>query len=302
MVYTYTDAENAVAAGATGYNQGGAGQLVDNGSTIGVEHSHELMPGVKAFGKIELQGINTTDGTSGLDALDEAYMGVEGNFGKVWVGKDDSQYEVLIGDYSNWIYEVGALNVTSSYTTAEDNLVQYVSPSMGGLTLHAVVQIDGEADPVSNAKNYPYQLGAKYEMNNFTVALAMDSNDGDTLASGGTGSYENSYGVSFAYTLNNLVLDAYYDTRSGEKNTGNNGADTYGLMGTYTMGANSFRLSYENQQADIGDMETSVITAQVIHNLSDNMYVYTEAVTRNDDNGNDDGDTNQLNVGAAYLF
>ncbi|PAV25888.1 porin [Tamilnaduibacter salinus] len=291
---------------------GGGGQLDDNGSTIGVKHESEVAPGITAFGKLELEGIQADDkgdGQAGLTDLDEAYLGVKGEkFGQVWVGSDDSQYESLIGDYSNWVYEVGLNNLTSSFTTGEGDLVQYVSPNFGGLTLHGAVQVNGEADTGAD-NSYPYQLGAKYTMDALTVAVAMDSNDSAADASN-----ENSYGLSVEYALDNLVLDAFYDFRSATDNNLIGGANNFdfaesgqnlvGVMGTYTLGANSFRLSYEFAEADAtGDeRERDVITLQAKHNVNGNMYVYAEALQRNNEDVNFSEEVNELNVGAVYYF
>ena len=318
MAYRYLDND----AGNNG------GNFFDNGSTLGVAHDHQIAPGIEAFAKIELQGFESTDASGGgLDTVDETYIGVRGGFGEVWAGKDDSQYEVLIGDYSNSIYQVALSNVATSFDTAEDNLVQYISPSFGGVTVHGVVQIDGEDDPVSNKKNYPYQLGAKYSVDALTVALAMDSNDGSA------GKNENSYGVSFEYVIDNLVLDAYYTTRSGvgseteylakviaratvsDEPLGDEilgsadlaGQDAFGVMATYAIGANQFRVSYAKEEWDVVDADKDAFTLQAIHNVSDNLYVYAEGVKASiggndvDDLGLDD-DSDEINLGAVYYF
>lgn len=316
LVYTYTDSDVS----------GNGGQLKDNGSTIGVKHSAEIAPGIEAFGKLELQGIDASEkgGNNGLTDLDEAYIGVRGDsFGQVWVGSDDSPYERLLGDYGNWIYEVATLNPYASYTSAENDLVQYSSPSIGGLTFYGAVQINGREDPSNNSSSYPYQLGASYSLDTLTVSLVMDSNDGGAAASN-----ENSYGLAVQYGISNLVLDAYYDHRKGVDgatikgadglnpiNAGNPfagqrggfvsgeaGRDQFGLMGTYTIGANTFRLSYESVDADTVDFQSDIYMLQALHNLNDNMYVYIEAGQRTNDGSGVDEEVTQGNVGAVYYF
>ena len=303
MVYTYEDSDVA----------GDSNGLSDNGSTIGVKHEHEIAPGVTGFAKIELQGIESTEkgSGSGLTDLDEAYIGIKGDsFGQVWIGSDDSRYEALLGDYGNWIYEVGLLNLYNSATTGEDDQIQYVSPSFGGLTLHAGIQINGESEGTTtidsplnvtdgaldttttpDEKSYPYQLGASYSMDTLTVSVVMDSNDG-------AASSENSYGLAVEYGMGALVLDAYFDMRGGD--TSQDGNEQMGYMATYNMGANTFRLSYEMQDADIGDASADVIMFQALHNVSDNMYVYVEGGQKNIDPTNEE--INQINVGSVYYF
>jgi predicted porin len=308
--YAYTYNDNDVDGVSSAHS--------DNGySTIGLTHSHVISPGIEGFMKIELEGIGADNKatSNGIASLDEAYIGVRGDsFGQVWIGSDDTIYESLIGDYGNWVFEVAGLNQYSSATTGEGDLVQYMSPNFGGVTLFAAIQING--DDEAGGKSYPYQLGASYSMDALTVSVAMDSNDGNTpYSSTGTDtSNENSYGIAVEYVIDQLVLDAYYDSRKGLDNPGaaafdlgfdgEEGRDQYGVMGTYNLGANTFRLAYEITEADAGDLEVDVLALQALHNVSDNLYVYTEAVRRTRENspaGLEDED-NQLNLGAVYYF
>jgi predicted porin len=140
---------------------GGASELshFDNGTTLGVTHDHSIAPGVTGFLKIELDGFGADEKDSSGANIDEAYIGVKGDsFGQVWVGSDDSLYERSIDQIANF-YEIGA-NAGGPYTTGEGDLVQYESPSFGGLTLGAAVQINGDGESQNAEKSYPYQLAA----------------------------------------------------------------------------------------------------------------------------------------------
>jgi predicted porin len=149
-------------------------------------------------------------------------------------------------------------------------------------------------------------------MAGLTASLVMDSNDSDVDASN-----ENSYGVAFEYAIDALVLDAYYDTRKGLDGAENNdwtldgieGRDQFGVMATYNLGANTFRAAYEMASADTSELEVDVITLQALHNVSDNLYVYTELVQRNNENstamlpgGVTEEEVNEANIGAVYYF
>ncbi|MBW7473012.1 porin [Marinobacter sp. M216] len=270
----------------------------DNGSTIGFKHDHEIAPGITGFFKAELEfDADDKAGNGGLNAFDEAYIGVKGDsFGQVWVGSDDSTYESAVDEIANY-YEYAALSVGGSYDTGEGDLIQYSTPSFGGLALHGAVQFNGDGD--KGEKSYPYQLAATYSVDAFELAVAMDSNDGDRAYSsnvdGSSVNNENTYGVRGSYTAGDLRVTAQYQTR---KDVG----DSWGLFGGYSIGANTFALSYEFADADNTDEETSTITAQALHNLSDNMYVYVEGYLNNADSGVADVDTTDLVVGAVYYF
>jgi len=213
LAVSYDNEENG---GEDGWNH------FDNGSTIGIKHDHELAPGWTAFGKIELEGISADNKSQseGLSALDEAYIGVESDdFGKLWVGSDDSQYEVLI-DGINQYYEVATYNYKAGmYETGEGDLIQYTSPSFSGLTLHAAVSFQGKRDDAydddlgnNNGGDFPYQLGVQYTADMFSVAIAMDSNDAAADTS-------NSYGIhAQVMPIEELTVGAIYAFREGDSN------------------------------------------------------------------------------------
>jgi len=300
-VYTYQDSD------LSGYMD----EHSDNGSTIGFKHEHAITSEITGFAKIEMQGIAADEkgGGSGLTDLDEAYIGIKGDsFGQVWIGSDDSIYETQLGDYGNWVFEKGTLNPYASYTTGEDDMLQYMSPSFGGLTLTGAVQVNGTNETVSGDQEFPYQLGVSYSMSGLTASLVMDSND-----SSADGSNENSYGVAFEYAIDALILDAYYDYRAGLDAVsaadaanfdldGEEGRSQFGLMATYNLGANTFRAAYEMSEVDTGDLEVDVLSLQALHNVSDNLYVYVEGVQRNNENGAAEEEINQLNLGGVYYF
>ncbi|AOY88863.1 hypothetical protein BKP64_12175 [Marinobacter salinus] len=288
-------------------NVDGAGSAVehaDNGSTLGVHHEHSIASGVTGFFKLELEGINADDkaNSSGIDALDEAYIGIKGDsFGQIWVGSDDSTYERAVDEVAQF-HEVGS-DIGFDYETGEGDLIQYASPSFGGLSVGVAVQINGDGDssPSSDKigrNSFPFQVAALYETGAIELAFAVDSND----SPGGVNN-ENSYGLRGSYNLDNLRLTASYETRKDV-------ADTMGLMGVYTLGASQFALSYQLREEDTaaGDQNDTVIL-QALHNLSDNMYVYLEGYLSGSDDASEytlegaSGDKQSIAaVGAVYYF
>lgn len=273
----------------------------DNGSTIGVLHDHQIAPGIEGFFKAEFH-FNADDNNSrgsGIYEIDEAYIGIRGeSFGQIWVGKDDTIYEIATTEISEF-YEVAALSQGVQYDTGEGDMVQYLSPNFGGLTVGAAVQVNGDADPAVSKKSYPWQLAAMYQVDALELAVAVDSNDGGR----GGENNENTYGLRASYNLDNLRLTGEFHTRKDV-------ADTFGVMGVYTLGKNQFALSYELSQYDsnssVGDVDVDTITLQALHNLSDNMYVYFEGYLGGGDDGvygvADKSERSVAAVGATYYF
>ncbi|WP_203301739.1 porin [Marinobacter sediminum] len=271
----------------------------DNGSTLGVAHDHAIAPGVTGFFKLELDGFGADEKDSTGANIDEAYIGVKGDsFGQVWIGSDDSTYERAIDTIANF-YEAADLSIGGSYDTGEGDLIQYASPSFGGLTLGAAVQVNG--DSTTGGKSYPYQLAAIYAVDNLELAVAMDSNDGTTEYSSDDADVnnENTYGVRASVALDALTLTGEFQTR---KDVG----DVYGVQGVYSLGANQFALSYEAFAADNDGVDNDTITVQALHNVSDHMYVYVEGYFGGgDDNAYGVADESEASVaalGAVYYF
>jgi predicted porin len=264
-VVKYTDVDGA----------GSSVEHADNGSTLGVKHEHLIAPGLTGFFKIELEGINADDKTesSGIDNLDEAYIGVKSDsFGQIWVGSDDGVYERAIVKIGNF-HEVGS-DIFSAGKTTEGDQIQYQSPSFGGLVLGAGVQINGDAEETvpgtKDDKSYPYQLSATYAVDALSLAVAMDSNEA------AAGSNENTYGLLATYNMGDLSVSGEYQTRSDDR-------DIYGVIGVYSLGANQFSLSYQVQDIDATGDKNDTVVLQALHNVSDNMYVYFEGYLSNAD-------------------
>src|SRR5690606_2820556 len=227
--------------------------FVDNGSTLGVTHEHEVSPGYTAFFKAEFE-FNATgaDGRAGLDKLDEAYIGVKGDFGQIWAGKDDSVYEwVDVTDLYEYLGVPGELTDTS-----ESRLIQYATPSFGGLTLGVAYQMNDARD-----REDAFQLAAKYELGDTTIVAAFDSGaarDDDA----------DSYGLAVTHTLGDLTLAAQYEQQEDN-------LDVFGILGAYTMGKTVLMASYHFTKPDAdGLKDEHTISLQALHNLSDNFYVY----------------------------
>ncbi|PSF05535.1 porin [Marinobacter fuscus] len=272
----------------------------DNGSTLGIKHSHEIAPGVTGFFKAEMEFQADDKATSsGLSKLDEAYIGIKGDsFGQVWVGSDDSRYEAAIDEISNYFEALGS-GTKIGHDTGEGDLIQYSSPNFAGLQLHGAVQINGDGDKGAAEKSYPYQVAVTYALDSLELAVAADSNDGDYAYSNGafgtSVNNENTYGVRASYAAGDLRVTGSYQTR---KDVG----DAWGLFAGYSVGANTFAVAYGFQDADNTDDEVSTLTLQALHNLSDHMYVYVEGGLENKDDGSNDVDTTTLAVGATYYF
>lgn len=264
-------------------------EFADGGSTIGFKHSHEISEGLTGFLKAEMEFDADDKGSStGLSSLDEAYIGVKGDFGSVQVGSDDTVYEQMINitDTSEQIGLGGYLAANG-----EGDNVQYVG-SFDAITVGLTHPIDDTSDTAST------QLAAKFSADMFSVALAyaMSRDAGATKG-------QDAIGFAADANIDDLTLQLQYETQDESASGANDGGDYLAVQGLYSMGANTFALGYGISGTDAtGAEDETTIYAQALHSLSDNMYVYLEVAMTDDYDNVADQENTATAVGATYSF
>ncbi|WP_295716805.1 porin [uncultured Halovibrio sp.] len=298
----------------------------DSNSWIGLRNRTELMPGTEGFFRAEWRSIPTRADEDRNRMFDEhveyAYIGLEGDFGRIWGGVDDTVYEQQLDHVANFFegefrHEDGGRDTRrhplGPYTTGRDRLVQYTTPSWGDLRLHAAVQLNEDGSPeVGNdqeKESRPYQAVLSYTPGNWEWALGMDSNDGgDVLGANPSererlqAGNENTYGGRMTYEGERWHFTAQYQHRKDI-------ASVAALLTSYRIGPNRFSVSWERerdelaQQVSGGDLDsetTNAYTAQVMHDLTESMAVYVEGYKAS--SNEQTPDRFDLMVGARYRF
>jgi len=262
-----------------------AHEMIDNGSTLGFKHSSAISEGMEAFFKAEFHfdADDKETGESLGEELDEAYIGVRGEFGSIQAGTDDTVYEWV--DKMDTYEAVGIEGEIASLKEGDN--VQYVSPEIAnGLVIGVTAPVDSDTD-------FGGAIAAQYTgFENLEIAFAY----GMARDEGGVDG-EDTIGLAASYTLgDNLTLIAQVESQTDTE-------DFFGLQGMYTMGQNVFVLGYGMNSYDpSGSEDQSSIYVQALHNMSDNMYVYLEYLDTTDVAGVDGADADALAIGATYAF
>lgn len=269
-------------------------EFKDSGSTLGIKHSHELDSGSSVFMKAEFRYAGDDKGSStGISTLDEAYVGIKGGFGSIQFGSDDTVYEwVDVTDQWEEIVfdgEIAALK--------EGDNFQYTLDAAEGLKIGATLPIDSDS-------GFGGALAAQYSADALTVAFAYAmGREEDLDPAAGLEEVGDSFGLGASFVMNAFTINAQYEARDlTDYDKAENVVESYAaLQGVYTMGVNAFRLGYAMQGYDAAD--EGLIELAATHNLSDNAYVYAEAVSGTyEPDAGADRDTTTLALGFNYKF
>ncbi|WP_179105616.1 porin [Vreelandella utahensis] len=288
----------------------------DSNSWIGLRNRTELMPGTEGFFRAEWTSIPSADEDRDRmfdEHVEYAYIGLEGDFGRIWGGVDDTVYEQQLDRVANFFEgeyrdEDGDTerHLFGPYTTGRDRLVQYTTPSWGDFQLHAAVQLKEDGNPeVENdeeKESRPYQAVLSYTPGNWEWALGMDSNDGgEVLGATPTererleAANENTYGGRMTYDGERWHFTAQYQHRKDI-------ASVAALLTSYRIGPNRFSISWERERDELEPETetTNAYTAQVLHDLTESMAVYVEGYKAS--SNEQTPDRSDLMIGARYRF
>ncbi len=213
--------------------------VTDNSTRIGVKGSSELFSGAKAFAHFEQAASTTTGGFTGGRL---AYVGAEGDFGKVQIGRMWTAHTVWTG-FTTDIVDNSTSGATV-YDTLQhrlSNMIAYYSPDMGGMKLAASVL--GAND--NNGEDLDaFSLSAQYKMGGLVLAASIIDTQG---AGAGTGTNS---ALSAAYTMDAFYIGARF--RAAET-LGSGKEDAFEVAGTYSMGNTTLLANFATDDNDADD-------------------------------------------------
>jgi len=183
----------------------------DNGSSIGVDISEELVDGVSGFAKIEL-GVDTDD--TGSNPLDSklAYAGIDmGSLGKVSAGRQNSVFKKVTAT-TDVFPEYGNKAVQKLFSRDSHTVVY--STELGGLTFDSLAKVDGStgksgADVIEST--------VSYDMGSLTLVAGMSDdkvNNVDYRGLGATYNLSEATTVAFNHTIKETA--ANLETKANE--------------------------------------------------------------------------------------
>ncbi|MEL0614366.1 porin [Marinomonas arenicola] len=275
----------------------------DNGSTLGVKGESKVNDDITAFFKYELEfKADEQDDRGGSSSyneshLDQAYVGLKGNFGKVTVGTHDTIYNNAIQD---GIDQMEYLSISSASGSSQGDTITYFSPSMSGFEVQVAMQTKGtDGDSTeANTGDTEYSGNAgmavlKYSNDLVSVALGYDSRE-NTAADDA----KSTSGVAVTVTpMDNLSVTAKYETTEDT-------ADYLGLAARYGYGMGDVYGSYANVNPDSSQTNNdsyNEYAVGVTYSVNSSMYTYFE-IGNFGSAKEDVGSHSTSVVGVTYVF
>ena len=167
----------------------------DQGSRWGIKGTEDLGNGY-SVGFILEQGFNVDSGdeaTSGKAFSREAFMYVNGGFGKLGFGRTGAlSFAQSNAILTGWAF--GTSYGLSSWTSAignnfsrMDNVVSYATPVFDGFSVHAMYSngLTGDSEKWSDNNHY-YGIGVKYQANAIRSSLIFEAADNKGTATADT--------------------------------------------------------------------------------------------------------------------
>jgi len=241
---------------------GGRNNAFQSDTEVHFTGSTTLDNGIEVGAKIELEGE-----TSG-DQVDEQYLFVNGGFGRIEMGKNDSAADAMAlqapavgpvgvndGDLDAW---VNAYLIDTVRSSGDQNRVSYYTPSFGGFRAGASFADDSQRN---GANGYDNINGGGDNVS--SGALAYDHDFGG-VALGLSATGENSgdgywYGLGSTVGFGNFTVGGSYGHTEDDYglNSTNQDLDAFDIGVSYAMDAAAVSLSYGYEEVDnSGDIST----------------------------------------------
>ena len=237
--------------------------VTSHSSRFGVKGSEDLDGGLKAVYQFESQ-VDFDDDNNGLfDSMRNTYVGLGGDFGTVLLGRHDTPYKMATGKLDVFGDTVADYNAVIAHDTRADNVIAYLAPDMGAMSL-AVAYVPNYVD------------------DNLPMTTAGSETDAVSLM----GAYNaDGLGVSLAYESLGTATDSMDSTKLGV---------------SYEMDMTTVGFIYQNNEMG-SSMDQDVIYVSAKHKMDDlTLKAAVGSVGESTDGADDGGTMVALGVAKSY--
>ena len=274
-------------------NKDSALRVLSNASTLGIKGSEDLgnnMSGLYQY-EVEADGNGASATVSkgfGVDTRNSG-IGIEGNFGKVIIGKWDTPFKVahdkieLFENASSFTATnlVGRAGGTAAdYNTRQSSVIEYWLPQMGAIK--GAISYSPDAAPTTTQNRSRLSLAGTFEQGPIAATAAYENRSDATTA----GKTDSGLRLVGKYTMGDMWFGATIERLTVEALTSYTQSNIE-LAGQYTMGANKFAASYAKAgKTNAASSGANQLTLRYGHDYSKRTEVYAAlAMLKNDTAG-----------------
>jgi predicted porin len=234
-------------------------EVSSNLSYLGVRGSHPLgSSGLKGIFQIEtLANISATPTETGGLASRNSFVGIEGGFGKLMLGKSDTPYKrstaamdpfaSSVADYNSIMGNTGG-DLRAEFDARLPHAIFYDSPKWQGVSVNAMYSPGQKLANLADANNYAFAQGEKVCAGATPGSSGSLPDPGSTLCN--DGAFTNAYSIAVNYDAGPLTATASYERHQAVDRTSDNGGVTSNesaakLGVSYNFGGNRLSAIYE---------------------------------------------------------
>ena len=248
--------------------------LFNNNSRFGFKGQEDLGGGLKAGFQLE-SGFDSSSGASAASFFGrQSEVNLSGGFGMVRLGNFTPESYYATADYVSMHNHATGSSSDAFYQDpvwfnglSTTNKIGYRSPSFGGLTIDASVNLHEQTTGGKNG----YDLAANYNLGALALGAGYSQVDDDKQL-----------GLRALYTFGQFVVGGYYQ-RNDENVAGSR--NNFRLAGAYNVGASEFHVNVgrANSWSNFANSAATQFTLGYNYNLSKRTKVYTYYTRVNND-------------------
>jgi predicted porin len=258
-------------------------QVSSNLSYLGVRASKDLgSTGLAAIVQIEtLANISATPTETGGLASRNSFVGLQGGFGTVMLGKTDTPYKratammdpfsASVGDYNSILGNTGG-DLRAEFDDRLPHSLFYDSPNFGGFSVYALYSPGQKLPNLAGADNDAFAQGEKVCAG--ATPRSSGSDPDPAALKCNDGAFTNAYSIAFNYDAGPLLGTAAYERHKAVDRTGDTGGivsdESAAKIGVrYNFGSNQLAGIFEKLYRDGGIDPTLNERARNSYYLSD---------------------------------
>ncbi len=262
-----------VSAQSSDDGDGSFTEIKSNASRLGVSGDMAVGNDLKVVYKIEVQVDLDGDSDENIKERNQ-YVGLEGSFGQVLLGKNDTVTKVSQGKVDLFNDYEGDIKVLWKGDNRNSDSLTYRTPKFNDFQLGLTYTAEGDEESEDGISASIVYGDSKLKKNDFYASIAMDDE-------------VNGYDVvrgTFSTKLAGVTLGAMYQTQENVETK----EEMDGFMLSASYGINDFTLKGQYQAADYDDKgDLSGVSAGVDYKLAKNAKVYVWYTTFDMDSADD---------------